>query len=70
MAHRVGVMSPFRRVRRWYLQFRLGAVTFDIDRIERELAQEFATEGTGPLAKNLDRLIAEREGLLAKLEQA
>lgn len=62
-------MSPLRRLRRWYLQFKLGAVTFDIDRVELELAQEFATEGIEPLVKDLERLIAERERLIAKLAQ-
>lgn len=62
-------MFPVAQLRRWYLQFKLGAVTFDINRIEHELAQEFATEGIEPLANHLESLIAERERLIARLAQ-
>jgi hypothetical protein len=62
-------MFPLRQLRRWYLRFKLRAVTFDIDKIERELAHEFATKDIEPLVKDLERLSAERERLTAELAQ-
>jgi hypothetical protein len=58
-----------RGVTSWYPRVKLGAVQFDIDRIERELAAEFAVDTTRPLLEDLARLNAERDLLARKLAE-
>lgn len=54
-------------MRRWYLRLRLRWISHDIDKLERELAGEFATVDVAPLNEQLQALIARRAAMLERL---
>ncbi|MEP7101378.1 MAG: hypothetical protein ABI781_12770 [Burkholderiales bacterium] len=54
----------------WYLRMRLHWAGAGIDRIERQLASEFATLDTAPLHAELEALIAERDALKQRIAQS
>jgi hypothetical protein len=51
----------------WYLRLRLQWARQGIERIEQQLADEFALLETEPLHRELFRLTAERDALLQRL---
>lgn len=51
----------------WYLRLRLDWAVAGITRLERQLADEFATVDTSPLHRELEALMAEREALINRL---
>lgn len=53
----------------WYLRLRLRWACEGIDRLERQLAGEFATLDTAPLYAELEALSAERDALKSRLAQ-
>ena len=53
----------------WYLRLRLRWACEGIDRLERQLAGEFATLDTEPLHAELEALIAERDALKQRVAQ-
>ena len=61
--------GPWGVARHWYLRFRLRLAEQGIDRLERQLASEFATLDTLPLHEEIEALRAEREALLTRLAE-
>ena len=51
----------------WYLRLRLRWALEGIDRVERQLAGEFATLDTAPLHAELEALLAERDALKLRI---
>ena len=54
----------------WYLRLRLRWAREGIERIEGQLAGEFATLDTAPLHAELEALIAERDALRQRIAQS
>ena len=53
----------------WYLRLRLRGACEGIERLERQLAGEFATLDTAPLHAELEALTAERDALSQRLDE-
>ena len=51
----------------WLLRWKLRMVRASIDRIERELANEFAVTETSPMVDELAALIATRDALMKQM---
>ena len=65
--------APSRGLRfglpRFVLRLRLGLLQQSIAHLERQLAGEFASTDTAPLLREHAALVAQREALLAELDE-
>ena len=52
---------------RWYVRWRLALANREIDRVERQLADEFALVETAAIHQELEALLAERHRLLTQI---
>lgn len=66
---RSGRMKRFLALPGWYLRMRLRWTQHGIDRIERQLEDEFGVLETSPLHDELAALVAEREALARQLTE-